>query len=64
MSHVDHDPYSNAPRECFLALQHLKIFKPFFALILNRTSVLRTLPCTQEVSLLGFGYPLEEFYLV
>jgi hypothetical protein len=58
-SHVDHDPVGIEPRVSFRALQHIRIWKPFFSLPLSRgrrgnvTLIPRSLT-------LGFGYPLDE----
>jgi len=58
-SHVDHDPGRIVPRVSFPALQHFRIWEPFFSLPLSRKRR-RNVALVLRSLTLGFGYPLDE----
>jgi len=58
-SHVDHDPVTVVPRVSFPALQHIRIWEPFFSRPFSR-SRRRNVALILRSLTLGFGYPLDE----
>jgi hypothetical protein len=59
LSHVDHDPERIVPRISFPALQHFRIWEPFFSPPLSRRRRGAFALAPRSLTL-GFGYPLGE----